>query len=41
MLLLLVTINRHFKIKKIFLIEHKCKAPIGCLTFIFYQKYFL
>ena len=40
---------RHTKIKKpkvhftikIFLIENACKTPIGCLTFIFYRKYFL
>ena len=25
---------------KIFLIENECKTPLGCLTFIFYQKYF-
>ena len=29
-----------FYYKKIFLIENECKTPIGCLTFIFYQKYF-
>ena len=23
-----------------FLIEDECKTPIGCLTFIFYQKFF-
>ena len=23
-----------------FLIENECNTPIGCLTFIFYQKYF-
>ena len=26
--------------KKIFLIENECKTLIGCLTFIFCQKYF-
>ena len=26
---------------KIFLIENEYKTPIGCLIFIFYQKYFL
>ena len=30
----------HFIIK-IFLIETECKTPYGCLTFIFYEKYFL
>ena len=25
---------------KIFLIENECRTPKGCLTFIFYQKYF-
>ena len=30
----------HFIIKKTFLIANECKTPIGCLTFIFYQKYF-
>ena len=41
-------IDRHMKIAKpevhfiikIFLIEHECKTPFGCPTFIFYQKYF-
>ena len=23
-----------------FLVENECKTPIGCVTFIFYQKYF-
>ena len=23
------------------MIENECKTPYGCLTFIFYQKYFL
>ena len=32
----------HFIIKKkTFLIANECKTPIRCLTFIFYQKYFL
>ena len=31
----------HFVIKKTFLIANECKTPIGCLTFIFYQKYVL
>ena len=26
---------------KIFLIENECETSYGCLTFIFYQKYFL
>ena len=25
---------------QIFLIEDECKTPNGCLTFVFYQKYF-
>ena len=29
----------HFIIKNIF-DRNECKIPIGCLTFIFYQKYF-
>ena len=31
----------HFIIKKTFLIANECKTPTGCLTFNFYQKYFL
>ena len=30
-----------FIVKDIFLIKkNECKTPYGCLTFIFYQKYF-
>ena len=34
-------IKKPFYHKKVFLIENECKTPYGCLTLIFYQKYFL
>ena len=45
----MVVTNRHMKIKKlsvnfiikIDLIENECKTTYGCLTLIFYQKYFM
>ena len=35
-----MNVRYSFYHEKIFLIESECKTPIGCLTFIFYQKYF-